>query len=155
MRETPPPLWTDSRWSTSARISLSLCLKINPIKKFHQVLSWSTLNFRQNSARRCNPGRPWLYHTWPLCWKGSNSRNSSILERKEFTEPEVIKTKLIARSRIHVERFNERIKKYRLISGIVPLSLIPLLSQIVFITSRQFQRSADKIDPFWDLAFLV
>ena len=54
--------------------------------------------------------------------------------RKEFTELQVTKTKLIAHSRIHMERFNERIKKYRILSGIVPLSLTPLLSQIVFIT---------------------
>ena len=32
--------------------------------------------------------------------------------RKEFTELQVTKTKLIAHSRIHMERFNESIKKY-------------------------------------------
>ena len=31
---------------------------------------------------------------------------------KEFTEPQVTKTELIAHFRIHMERFNERIKKY-------------------------------------------
>ena len=54
--------------------------------------------------------------------------------RKQFTKEECIRSKLLSRARIHVERFNERIKKYRIISGIVPLSLTPLLSQIVFIT---------------------
>ena len=54
--------------------------------------------------------------------------------RKAFTKEEVIKSKLLSRARIHVERFNQRIKKFRILSGIVPLSLTPLLSQIVFIT---------------------
>ena len=43
--------------------------------------------------------------------------------RKQFTKEETIRSKLLSRARIHVERFNERIKKYRIISGIVPLSL--------------------------------
>lgn len=53
--------------------------------------------------------------------------------RKKFTKQETLQTKLIARSRIHVERFNERLKKFRILSGIVPLNLVPLLSQIVFV----------------------
>jgi hypothetical protein len=53
--------------------------------------------------------------------------------RKQFTKEETLQTKLIARSRIHVERFNERLKKFRIMSGIVPLKLVPLLSQIVFV----------------------
>ena len=54
--------------------------------------------------------------------------------RPALTKDELHKTKLISRARIHVERFNERIKKYRILSGIIPLELVPLLSQIVFIT---------------------
>ena len=54
--------------------------------------------------------------------------------RPAFTVEELTKSKILSRARIHVERFNERIKKFRIISGIVPLSLTPLLSQIVFIT---------------------
>ena len=54
--------------------------------------------------------------------------------RKALTTEELLKTKLLSRARIHVERFNERIKKYRILSGIVPMHLVPLLSQIVFIT---------------------
>ena len=53
--------------------------------------------------------------------------------REAFTKQENLKTKLISRARIHVERFNAVIKKYRIISGIVPLNLTPLISQIVFI----------------------
>ena len=54
--------------------------------------------------------------------------------RPAFGLDETARNKLIARSRVHVERFNERIKKFRIISGVVPLYLAPLISQIVFIT---------------------
>ena len=54
--------------------------------------------------------------------------------RPGFEEVEDARNKLLSRSRVHVERFNERIKKFRIISGVVPLYLAPLISQIVFIT---------------------
>jgi hypothetical protein len=53
--------------------------------------------------------------------------------RKEFSNEELVRTKIIAKARIHIERFNERIKNYRVISGIIPHSLVPLLSQLVFV----------------------
>jgi hypothetical protein len=53
---------------------------------------------------------------------------------KKLTKQQTVITKLIAKSRIHVERFNERLKKWRLLSGIVPIHVFPLLSQIVFIS---------------------
>jgi hypothetical protein len=52
---------------------------------------------------------------------------------KKLTKEQTVVTKLIAKSRIHVERFNERFKKWRLLSGIVPIHVFPLLSQSVFI----------------------
>ena len=54
--------------------------------------------------------------------------------RDHLTKEETLSTKMISRARIHVERFNERLKKYRILQGIIPLSLTPLLSQIVYIT---------------------
>lgn len=53
--------------------------------------------------------------------------------RKAFTNEEMIRTKLIAKARIHVERYNERIKNNRILSGVLPHYLVPLLSQIVFV----------------------
>jgi hypothetical protein len=53
--------------------------------------------------------------------------------RKVYSNEELIRTKLIAKARIHVERFNERIKNYRVLSGVLPHYLVPLLSQIVFV----------------------
>ena len=67
--------------------------------------------------------------------KGATLEIPHFLEgRTAFQEVETARNKLLSRARVHVERFNERIKKFRIISGIVPLSLTPLLSQIVFIT---------------------
>ena len=67
--------------------------------------------------------------------KGATLEIPHFLEgRPAFEEVETARNKLLSRARIHVERFNQRIKKFRIISGIVPLSLTPLLSQIVFIT---------------------
>ena len=55
--------------------------------------------------------------------------------RAKFTKEEVMMTKRIAKARIHVERFNERLKKFRLLDRIIPLSLIPIASQLVFVGS--------------------
>ena len=54
-------------------------------------------------------------------------------KRKKFTKEEVMLTKRIAKARIHVERFNERLKKFRLLDRIIPLSLVPLASQLVYV----------------------
>ena len=56
-------------------------------------------------------------------------------KREKFTKEEVILTKRIAKARIHVERFNERLKRFRLLDRIIPLSLVPMASQLVFVGS--------------------
>ncbi|XP_074641153.1 uncharacterized protein LOC141898907 [Tubulanus polymorphus] len=53
--------------------------------------------------------------------------------RDKLTPQEELLTRKIAKSRIHVERFNERIKKFGLISGVMPLSMTPLATQAVFV----------------------
>ena len=52
---------------------------------------------------------------------------------EHFTKEEIMKTRKIARARIHVERFNERLKKIRLLSGQIPLSLAVITSQMVYV----------------------
>ena len=54
-------------------------------------------------------------------------------KREKFTKEGVMLTKRIAKARIHVERFNERLKKFRLLDRIIPLSLVPLASQLVYV----------------------
>jgi hypothetical protein len=58
---------------------------------------------------------------------------SNDQKEKKLSNSELLATKLIARSRIHIERFNRLIKINELICGIVPLNLAPLLTQIVFV----------------------
>ena len=53
--------------------------------------------------------------------------------RDRLTPQEELLTRKIAKARIHVERYNERIKKFRLISGIIPLNMTPLATQAVFV----------------------
>ena len=53
--------------------------------------------------------------------------------RDKLTREEEIKTRQIARVRIHVERAIERIKKVRLLKKVIPLSLQPVFSQMVFV----------------------
>ena len=53
--------------------------------------------------------------------------------RNRLTREEEIKTRQIARVRIHVERAIERIKKFRLLKKVIPLSLQPVFSQMVFV----------------------
>ena len=54
-------------------------------------------------------------------------------QRDKFTKEEVIQTKRIAKARIHVERFNERLKRFRLLDQIIPLILRPMASQLVYV----------------------
>ena len=54
-------------------------------------------------------------------------------KRSAFTKEEELLTKRIAQARIHVERFNERLKKFRLISNVIPLNLASLASQLVYV----------------------
>ena len=54
-------------------------------------------------------------------------------KRDKFTREEVLLTKQITKARIHVERFNERLEKFRLLDRVIPLSLTPIASQLVFV----------------------
>ena len=56
-------------------------------------------------------------------------------KRDAFTKEEVMLTKRIAKARIHVERFNERLKKFRLLDRVIPLVLSPMASQLVYVAS--------------------
>ena len=53
--------------------------------------------------------------------------------REKFTKEEVLLLKRIAKSRIHEERFNERLKKFRLLDQNIPLNLAPVASQMVYV----------------------
>ena len=51
-------------------------------------------------------------------------------KREKFTAQEELETRRIAKARIHVERVIERIKKFKLLNGTIPLSLSPIANQL-------------------------
>lgn len=53
--------------------------------------------------------------------------------RDTFTAQEELETKIIAKGRSHVERFIDKLKKYRIFQKTIPLSVAPVLSQMVFV----------------------
>lgn len=54
-------------------------------------------------------------------------------KRERLTKEEEMDTRRIAKARIHVERFNERLKKFKLIGNLIPLSLSHIASQMVYV----------------------
>ena len=52
-------------------------------------------------------------------------------KRNSLTKEELIATKRVAVARIHVEKFNERLKKCRLIDRTISQTLSPIASQLV------------------------
>jgi hypothetical protein len=55
--------------------------------------------------------------------------------KDQMAASDVAKTKEIANARIHVERAIGRIKWFRLLSGTVPITLVPLIDDILIICS--------------------
>ena len=55
--------------------------------------------------------------------------------RGSLSAAEELETRRIAKARIHVERFNERLKQFKLIGRKIPLSLAPLATQLVVVAA--------------------
>ena len=53
--------------------------------------------------------------------------------RKSLSAAEELETRRIAKARIHVERFNERLKQFKLVGRKMPLSIAPLATQMVVV----------------------
>ena len=56
-------------------------------------------------------------------------------KRNSLTKEELIATKCIAVARIHVERFNERLREFRLIDRTIPQTISPIASQLVYVAA--------------------
>ena len=54
---------------------------------------------------------------------------------EKLSAAEELETRHIAKARIHVERFNERLKQFKLVGRKIPLSLAPLATQMVVVAS--------------------
>ena len=60
---------------------------------------------------------------------------SFLKGRSSLTVAEELETRHIAKVRIHVERFNERLKQFRLVGRKIPLSFAPLSTQLVVVAA--------------------
>ena len=60
---------------------------------------------------------------------------SFLKARKPLSAAEELEMCCIAKARIHVEFFNERLKQFKLVGWKIPLSLAPLATQMVVVTS--------------------
>ena len=60
---------------------------------------------------------------------------SFLKGRKSLSAAEELETRRIAKARIHVERFNERLKQFQLVSRRIPLSLAPVATQMVVVAA--------------------
>ena len=56
-----------------------------------------------------------------------------LRKRSSFSLGENMNSKMIARARIHVERFNQRLKRFKYLQGVIPQSKIEFLSQAVYV----------------------
>ena len=48
----------------------------------------------------------------------------------QFSTDDIYKTQEIAQLRIHVERSIGRVKNFHILEGVVPLSIVPLISKV-------------------------
>ena len=71
---------------------------------------------------------------------------SFLKGRSSLTAAKELETQRIAKARIHVERFNECLKKFRIVGRKIPLSLTPLSTQLVVVAAClvNFQESLCK-----------
>lgn len=53
--------------------------------------------------------------------------------RAQMSSNDIRHTKKIANTRIHVERVIRRLKTFKLLSGVVPISLVPHLNHVIFV----------------------
>jgi len=53
--------------------------------------------------------------------------------RGSLSVAEELSTRKIAKARVHIERFNQRLKQFRLVGRTIPLSLAPLATQMVVV----------------------
>ena len=57
-------------------------------------------------------------------------------KRKRFTYRELVQSKLITRARIHVERFNQRLKLYRFISDIITHHKLDIIDDAIYVCAN-------------------
>ena len=78
--------------------------------------------------------------------RGFNVQDQLLAHQATVFIPPFLGSKRIARARIHVERFNERLKKFNLLNQVIPLKLAPIASLLVYVSCClvNFQKSLCK-----------
>ena len=71
---------------------------------------------------------------------------TSMKNKKSLSLTDEIQTRSIAAARIHIERFNQRMKIFQFVSGTVPQSKYDLLSQAVYVCCFLANYSPNLVD---------
>lgn len=66
--------------------------------------------------------------------------------KKQFTKSEAVVTADIAKARVHIERSNQRIKNFRILSDTLPSHLIPMIDDIFIIICGTVNLSSPILD---------
>lgn len=56
-----------------------------------------------------------------------------LKKKQQFTKSEAVITADIAKARVHIERSNQRIKNFKILSDTLPSNLIPMIDDISII----------------------
>ena len=56
-----------------------------------------------------------------------------LRDKKQLSKEESLLTASIAKARVHVERSNQRIKTFNILSSVMPVNLVPLLEHIFIV----------------------
>ncbi|KAJ8671937.1 hypothetical protein QAD02_003196 [Eretmocerus hayati] len=65
---------------------------------------------------------------------------------RKFSATEAILTASIAKARVHVERFNQRIKVFDILGGVYPISLVPIIGEVFNVVCGTVNLSSPIID---------
>ena len=63
-------------------------------------------------------------------------------EKTQFTKPEALMASKIASARVHVERSNQRLKVFKILSETMPIGLVPLVEDIFTVISATVNLSS-------------
>ncbi|KAJ8680763.1 hypothetical protein QAD02_016550 [Eretmocerus hayati] len=65
---------------------------------------------------------------------------------RKFSAKESILKASIAKARVHVERFNQRIKVFDMLGGVYPIKLVPIIGEVFNVVCGTVNLSSPIID---------
>lgn len=91
-------------------------------------------NLEAHRAIRCDSCKQRFYSprlSYPL--RADIKIPAFLKGRGNLSAAEDLSTRKIAKARVNVEHFNQRLKQFRLVGRTIPLSLAPLANQMVVV----------------------